>query len=76
MILSTICFTGIHIIGHDQFIISEAIGYLPLALILTFVYLKSNKAIIYPMAIHMCSNTLIQILQYLIQKLESISPPV
>lgn len=66
VILSIICFMGIHIIGRDQFIISEAITYLPLALITTFVYLKSNKNILYPMAIHMCSNTIIHILKYII----------
>lgn len=52
-ILSVICFTAAHIIGREQFIISEALAYLPSALILTFTYLKSNKTILYPMAIHM-----------------------
>ncbi|WP_179871740.1 CPBP family intramembrane glutamic endopeptidase [Bacillus cereus] len=69
VILSIICFTGSHIIGYDPFVISEAIPYLPIAFITTFVYLKSNKTIVYPMAIHMCSNIFVELLH-------SILPPV
>ncbi len=58
LIVSSVIFGSIHLIGEASFIsaLINGIGYIIMGFVFGIIYIKNQKNIVYPMAVHILSN--------------------